>query len=201
MSKLESCLLDCEYFPTIQWFEIFLNSDIVVLERYEYFERKSYRNRCIVAGPNGAITLSVPLAGGRNQKSIMKDVRIAYNENWQAQHWKTIKTCYNSTPYFEYFEPEIFNFFQTKFEFLVEMNVASIELVLRLGKIKKEFRFTEFYSKEVSCEDYRKSFSPENTENQKSSLSYIQPFADRFGFIPNLSILDMLFCERLQALI
>lgn len=201
MSKLESCLLECEYFPTIEWFEVFLNSKEVVLEQYEFFERKSYRNRCLVAGPNGEITLSVPLAGGRNQKKIMKDVKISYDENWQAQHWKTIKTCYNSTPYFEYFEHDIFKFFQTKFSFLIELNVASVELILKLSKLKRIFTFTNSYHEHVELIDYRNSFFPNKNEISETKKTYIQPFADRFGFIPNLSVLDMLFCERLQALI
>ena len=82
-------LLECENFPCIAWYKMFLRNENIQIEQHEYFVRKSFRNRTVIAGPNGLITLSIPLKGGRNQKNVMKDIEISYDENWQTVHWKT----------------------------------------------------------------------------------------------------------------
>jgi hypothetical protein len=187
-------LLECENFPCIAWYKMFLRNENIQIEQHEYFVRKSFRNRAVIAGPNGLITLSIPLKGGRNQKNVMKDIEISYDENWQTVHWKTIESCYRRSPYFEYYAEDIKMLFEKKHHFLVDYNIQCIQLVNQLLQVKKELVLTEKYEKMPldTWVDARNVFD----ENKDIQLpSYIQVFQDRIGFKSNLSILDMLFCD------
>lgn len=187
-------LLECENFPCIAWYKMFLRNENIQIEQHEYFVRKSFRNRAVIAGPNGLITLSIPLKGGRNQKNVMKDIEISYDENWQTVHWKTIESCYRRSPYFEYYAEDIKMLFEKKHHFLVDYNIQCIHLVNQLLQVKKELVLTEKYEKMPldTWVDARNLFD----ENKDIQLpSYIQVFQDRIGFKSNLSILDMLFCD------
>ena len=187
-------LLECENFPCIAWYKMFLRNENIQIEQHEYFVRKSFRNRAVIAGPNGLITLSIPLKGGRNQKNVMKDIEISYDENWQTVHWKTIESCYRRSPYFEYYAEDIKMLFEKKHHFLVDYNIQCIQLVNQLLQVKKELVLTEKYEKMPldTWVDGRNLFD----ENKDIQLpSYIQVFQDRIGFKSNLSILDMLFCD------
>ncbi len=187
-------LLECENFPCIAWYKMFLRNENIQIEQHEYFVRKSFRNRTVIAGPNGLITLSIPLKGGRNQKNVMKDIEISYDENWQTVHWKTIESCYRRSPYFEYYAEDIKMLFEKKHHFLVDYNIQCLQLVNQLLQVKKELVLTEKYEKIPidTWVDARNVFD-ENTDMQLPT--YIQVFQDRIGFKSNLSILDMLFCD------
>jgi hypothetical protein len=184
--------MDCEYFPCWEWFNCFQKADNVLIEQYEHFVRTSYRNRAYVAGPNGVIALSVPLAGGRNQRTIMKDLKVCNDEDWQSLHWKTLASCYRRSVYFEYYENDLRPFFEKRYEYLMEVNIASLEMIMKLLQIKKEYQLTNQYETKVDL-DYRNTFLPKGRSNSEQP-TYIQTFSDRNGFEPNLSMLDYLFC-------
>jgi hypothetical protein len=187
-------LLECENFPCIAWYQMFLKNENNQIEQHEYFVRTSFRNRTVIAGPNGLVTLSIPLKGGRNQKNCMKDIEVSNDENWQAVHWKTIESCYRRSPYFEYYAEEVKILFEKKHRFLMDYNLKCLQLVNQLLQVKKEFVLTEKYDKTPldNCIDARNIFE----ENRSFELpKYMQVFQDRIGFKSNLSILDMLFCE------
>ncbi len=186
-------IMDCEFFPCWEWFNKFMNAENVVIEQHEYFVRTSYRNRAYVVGPNGIICLSVPLDKGRNQRRIMKDIKVCNDENWQALHWKTLEACYRRSVYFEYFEDTLRPFYENKFEYLMDVNLSSLKIILDLLQIKKDYELTESYIKQQP-NDFRNTFLPKKRK-ETSQPAYIQPFSDRVGFEPNLSMLDFLFWE------
>ncbi len=187
-----SVVMECEFFPTIPWYMEYKKHDQVIIEQYEHFVRTSYRNRAYVAGPNGTICLSVPLQGGRNQRIVMKDLKVCNEEDWQLLHWKTIATCYRRSPYFEYFEDDIYPFFKTKFDYLMDANIASLTLIDKILRVKKEVKLSESYRTDYD-HDFRMQFLPKERETT-AQAEYIQPFSDRNGFTKNLSMLDYLFC-------
>ncbi len=196
--KTNRTLLDCEYFPSIDWYRAYVKSEDVLIEQYEHFEKATFRNRCEVAGPNGKITLSVPLEKGRNQRSIMKNVKICNKEQWQQLHWKTLCASYRRAPYFEYFEEYFNDYFKKKFTYLLDLNLESIVLVNQLLKIEKENTLSAQYEKNVNPEwiDMRNAFSPKHSP-ESTPIKYIQNFEERHGFLSNLSILDLVFsCGR-----
>jgi hypothetical protein len=197
MAQTTSILLDCEYFPCIAWYQAFLNHEDPAIEQHEYFVRTSLRNRCYVANANGKLALTVPLKGGRNQKTLMKNIQVSFDTDWKTLHWKTIESAYRRSPFFEYYEAEIRTFYEQDFKYLLEWNVASLRLINALLKIKKEFTLTQKYlpQEELNCLDVRNNFMAHDNLNDADTPKYFQTFMERNGFLPNLSILDMLFCE------
>jgi hypothetical protein len=193
MSQAQITLLDCEYFPCIAWYRAFLQAPNPSLEFFEYFERTSFRNRCEVAGPNGKITLSIPLEKGRNQRTVMKDVRVCNKEKWQLLHFKTLSASYRRTPFFEYYEDELNSLFEKQYHFLIDINLDSLQLLNKLLKVDHAYALTERYEKTPdNTQDLRRSFYPKS-EVSNSLPVYIQNFEERHGFTSNLSMLDLLF--------
>lgn len=185
-------VMDCEFFPSFEWFEEYRKHHQVLLEQYEFFKRASYRNRAYVAGPNGIICLSVPLEGGRNQRTLMKDLKVCNLENWQMKHWKTLESCYRRSAYFEYFEGDLFPFFKKKYVYLIDVNLESIDLLNRLLHLKSKHTLTSEFIIDYPL-DFRTSFDPKERE-AFIQTEYMQPFNDRNPFVKNLSMLDYLFC-------
>ncbi len=191
-------LIESQYFPSIDFYSTLIEHDILQLERYENYQKVTYRNRCYLAGPNGKMILSVPLTKGKNQRTIMKDVRISNEERWQSLHWKTLVSAYRRSPWFEYYEPELEALYEKQFDFLIDWNMACLEWVNNKLGIRQTISFTDGYQKEVpGVTDMRDKLIP--GEVLHPEIQYPQVFEDRTGFIPGLSILDLLFCEGKQS--
>jgi hypothetical protein len=156
----------------------------------------SFRNRSVVAGSNGVVDLSVPLENGRNQRQLMKDVKISHLANWQVQHFRTIESCYSRSPYFEFYRDEVWELLQKKQTFLLDMNLEILNWLKKVLKFTGEISLTGGYEKNCpeNMEDLRNRFLPKNRLEQNAGFKYIQVFEDRIGFQSNLSILDLLFC-------
>lgn len=194
-------LIESQYFPPIEVYKALVKCDTLQLEQFEHYQKVSYRNRCYIAGPNGRITLSVPLSKGKNQRTVMKDVRISNEEKWQGQHWKTLVSAYRRSPWFEYYEPELETLYTRPFNYLLDWNMACLEWANKQLGLKVPVIFTKEYQKEVvdpSVTDARDSILPEPAVFGEPE--YTQVFQERIGFIRNLSILDLLFCEGKQSL-
>ncbi|MEZ5046463.1 MAG: WbqC family protein [Chitinophagaceae bacterium] len=189
---LQSVLLACEYFPNTKWWSAYWQHHEVWIEKEEYFVKSSFRNRCHIAGPQGLLNLSVPIEGGRNQKTLFKDIRISYSEAWQKVHLRSIQNTYRRTPYFEYFESDLQLFFEQKPAFLFDWNRASIEWILKQLRYTPKHSFTSRYSDHVPATDLR----IQKTSICDSSIvsEYPQAFVESQAFIPHLSLLDTLFC-------
>ncbi|MBL7764885.1 MAG: WbqC family protein [Chitinophagaceae bacterium] len=195
--SVKTLLLDSEYFPGIAWFQLFLQYEQVYIEQHEYFVRATMRNRCFITGPNGVMSLSVPLKGGRNQKTLMKDIEISYAEDWVKDHLRSLDACYRRTPYYEYYEPELNKVFSRKHKFLMDLNLDTISLLCSWLKLKKDRTLTDKYQVPAMGSeilDARAQFTVAGREGSTGEISYIQPFQDRMGFVSGLSTLDAVFC-------
>lgn len=193
-------LIESQYFPPLIFFLRLNESLHVIFEQYEHFQKLSFRNRCILSGPNGLVNLSVPLVGGRNQKLLTKDVLIDCREDWQSRHFKTICSCYNRSPWFDEYRDGLEELYQHKPERLIEWNLECLQWVCDRMAIKMQWNFTDGYSKTFPEQDYldfRNLLKPANFGQAwtEEIQAYPQVFSDRHGFIPNLSILDYLFCK------
>jgi hypothetical protein len=197
MSLANTIIMPCEYFPCVAWFSHWLQHEgESQIDINEYFVRASMRNRCYVAGANQIIALSIPLAGGRNQKTVMKDVKISNETPWQALHWKTIVSCYQRSPFFEYYQSDLELFFQQKHSFLIDWNLESVKLINKLLGIQKEIVLSQHYLDKANAKlDMRESWRASNYFEFVPGIKYWQTFEDRNGFQPNLCILDLLCCE------
>ena len=183
-------LLPIFYLPPISWFSIFLDGDNhIFLEQFENFPKQTYRNRTAIYGANGKLPLIIPIK--HNGKREMKDIEISYSEDWQKLHWKSIKTAYQSTPYFEFYEDRLKSIFDEKISSLLEFNLKTIKVILQILKTEKDFQLTEEYIKQPEAQDLREQFSAKSESNYQME-DYYQSFSDKYGFIKDLSILDLL---------
>lgn len=191
-------------FPAISWWHQALTHGEILLDASENFEKMTYRNRYYVTGSNGRMMLSIPIVGGRNMRIPMKDVRISYQENWQDKHWKTIVSCYKKSPYFEFYEAELFALYTRPINSLFEWNHKSIELMMRLLKLHLPIQIKDIYKRYYpsNIKDVRSLLKP--FFGQSESLTscfrpYTQVFSDRLDFVADCSVLDLLCCEGSHA--
>ena len=226
-------IIDLQYFSSVISFKNLSKFSNIVFDQYEYYQKMSFRSRCRIVGAEGMIDLSVPLLKGRDQKTIMKDVRISGLQPWQARHWKTIVSCYNRSPWFEFYRDELEELYKKSFVYLLDWNLACFEWALGVLKMTVPVSLSEGYRKEYDGKewvDWRGKILPKNSQKMvvdpgpghsgipadfrkwepdkpdfpanpmdTPPLKYYQVFEDRIGFIPNLSILDLLFCEGKRA--
>ena len=197
---------ELQYFtPIISYSTLIKNTDVDFCI-YENYHRRSFRNRCIIAGANGPISLSVPIAGGRNKKAIYKDVRIDYSTDWRQQHWRSIFSAYGNSPWFFHFAESLENLYTQKADFLVDWNFLCMDWVNRslgvsmspLGELGNYWKFSGplVASGEEEIMDWRDKVLPANFQSLELGPFpvYTQVFEERFGFQPNLSILDFILC-------
>ncbi len=182
------------------YFSRILFHDKVYLEQHEHFIKQTYRNRYTILSPNGPVDLVIPVEHGRSPQMKIRDVRIAYQTEWQRIHWRTIRTAYNNSPFFSYYEDEIESFYLKKQKFLFDFNLAYLETILSLLEMRKEILFTlNFEEVPEPFDNLREVISPKRKCTAWSPeyvhQSYTQVFHDKFDFIPGLSILDLLFNE------
>lgn len=185
-------------FPNIYWWLKAADAGSVLFDNAEHFQKMSYRNRYYISGANGLIQLSVPLVAGRNQRCAMRDVQVSHAENWEVQHWRTIVSVYSRTPYFEYYEPGLKKIFDTKFTHLTAFNIATVQWLMSQLKLKTELKFADNYNADYGAGtvDLRSGYGPGIERSAAGSTApYYQIFADRTGFLHNLSMLDLLFAE------
>lgn len=199
----KALLLSTAYFAPVHFYARFIYHNKIYIEQYENFIKQTYRNRCEIQGSNGKVPLVVPVVKGRGTKVLIKDLQISYDENWQHGHWQTIVSAYNSSPYFEYYQDELIPFFRKKTKFLLDYNLKIHETVCDFLEIKNNFKLTDDFEKipEDSL-NLREAISPKNkkiSDNAFVAKPYTQVFCEKFGFMPNLSILDLLFNEGPNA--
>ena len=180
-------------FPPLQWWAAVLQAGECLLDAGEHFEKGSYRSRYHVAAANGTVLLSIPLQGGRRQRVAMKDALIDNRPQWQQQQWRTIYSGYGRAPFFEHYGLQLEALLLAPYERLVDFNHATIRFAadaLRVGTVFKETESFQLHYPEGVLD-----LRPERFAGEVVTLPYYQVFADRYGFTPNLSILDLLLNE------
>lgn len=186
-------IIESQYFPSVAYFQLLLNTETTFIDVQEGFQKQSYRNRCTILNAGKPLDLIVPVTGKTKFKA-MKEVEISYDEKWMHKHARAIKSAYGRAPFYEYFGDYVDDLFREEVKYLYEFNQKSMELITKLLAVSLSLNETTFYQKEYSEEyqDCRSLIHPK----KEMSLT-IQPYNQHFGneFVPNLSILDLLFCE------
>ncbi|MBR6774840.1 MAG: WbqC family protein [Bacteroidales bacterium] len=182
------------YLPSIQYISLFLKTDDVSIELFETYCKQSCRTRCDVITANGIQTLTVPVVKVNGNHTLTKDIEISYKESWQQVHLRCMESAYRKSAYFDYYFPYFEKIYKQRFNTLVELNDFCLKTILKIIKVKKEYSYTEDFEKIIDNNDYRILLSKNGT-NKTEMKPYYQVFADRHGFISNLSVIDLLFNE------
>lgn len=199
LTQVLPAILPVAYLPPINHVAAILAHNEVKWDVHEFYHKQFFYNRCVIYGPNGAQKLTIPIHK-RYEKTPLKDILTGYETPWQKIHWRSFEAAYRRSPYFEYYESELYPlYFEYEPKYLVEWNVKILEVVCKLLETKFNLSFTTEYLKaHPDAADYRNLASPQDTSTFKN-IKYQQVFEERHGFISNLSIIDLLFCEGPRA--
>ena len=203
--KLEqAALLSTTFFGPVQWYQKLHRHCHVVIDHHETFRKQTYRNRCLIASAQGVQALTVPVVHGSGVKEEEgKDFVYAHSEvcslllsdhgNWRHQHWQALTSAYGESPFFEYYEDDVRPFFaQRNWERLVDYNESICRKMCELLDIHPEIGYT---TESITAQDFRDVIRPKHPlpDPDFKPREYYQVFSSKHGFLPNLSILDLLF--------
>ncbi len=180
------------YFGPISYFAALIRTEKFRIEVHENFPKQTYRNRCYIQGANGKLRLAIPTQHDGTRK--IKDLKVSGEFNWQKEHFKSLVSAYKSSPYFEYYEDDLLPILERKEEFLLDLNLKTIDFISTKLKLDFKLELTETY--EIISEelDFRNQFNAKEEPNGNFP-EYFQVFDEKFDFMPDLSILDLLFNE------
>jgi hypothetical protein len=192
---MENICLTSAYLAPVEYYSAMAKADTVFLEHCEFYEKQSYRNRCNIAGANGQLALTIPVEKSKGSRMLTRDVRISEHSDWQLQHWRSIESAYNSTPFFEYYKDDLIPFYERNWTFLWDFNTEIQTKMLELLDLQVDVQLTKEYKVDFdeNVQDVRNSIHPKKETDVGSFKTYYQVFEQRFGFIPNLSSIDLLF--------
>lgn len=183
------------YTGSIGLWKLMTTAQTLIIEQYDYYQKQTLRNRTYIHGANGKLLLSIPVKHlGKIGHQYYHNVVIENSFAWQKQHWKSIQSAYRSSPYFEFYEDELAVFYNTSFSSLYAFNKAYFELLLKLVGWKPRLVYTQSYEASIAATDIRAQIEQKNN-TADVGLKYTQVFEEKNGFIPNLSIIDLLFNE------
>jgi len=188
------------YFSPIAQYAALGKADKITFEFEDNYQKQSYRNRCYIYNGNGKQLLSIPIKTPKKEgRKKTKDVLIENNFPWQDQHFKSIQTAYRVSPYFEFFEDDIHPIFTKKYKFLHDITIDTFLFVADALQLDTNFLKTDEYFLTTKETDFR-LLAEIKKQPKKEYPTYVQMFDDKHGFIPNLSILDLLFMEGPNAI-
>ncbi|MDG5800346.1 WbqC family protein [Marinilabiliaceae bacterium ANBcel2] len=205
MSSKKTKLVTTALFPPIQYYAHIAFEEKILIEVNCNYERRTYRNRYLINSPNGILPLSVPVVKYSGKKVKTKDVEISYNTPWNEIHWKSITAAYNSSPYFQYYKDDLLPLFTKRWKLLAELNSEALKIVNEAIDSDTVAHHTkEFIPGKNSFCDMRSLIYPKKSVAKKISFTpqpYRQLFKGAENFIPNLSILDLLFNKGPESLL
>lgn len=191
-------LLSSAYLAPVQYYAHLYAADAVVEDRYEHYTKQTYRNRAYIATPDGPQPLTIPVVRSGATHTATRDIRISDHGNWRHLHWNALVSAYENSPYFEYYADDFRPLYEKPFDFLVDFNEALEHTILDLLSLDKPITLSDSYVAEPGADvlDLRTVISPKVPEGADPLFQahpYYQVFAERTGFLPNLSMVDLLF--------
>ena len=195
-------LLSTTYFGPLQWYQKLYRHEATEIEQWESFLKQTYRNRCLIATTQGIQALTVPIERGTSQ--LIRDIRISDHGNWRHLHWNALVSAYGESPFFEYYQDDIRPFFENRWDYLFDFNEAIREKMCELLDIQPKVGFTDSWvdiseasdsSESSDYSDFREAINPKHPLPDPDFVPklYYQVYQQKHGFLPNLSILDLLF--------
>ena len=181
------------YFSPISQYQALLNSNSITFEVEDNYQKQTYRNRCYIYGANGKQLLNIPVTIPKSSKKTKSKDILVENANWQKQHYKSLEAAYNHSPFFEFYKDDLRKIFSKKYTYLLDVNLDSFHFIMDALELPKEYTLSKTYE-ETKLNDFR-NLADSKKKVEISSIPYIQMFDQKFGFLKNLSILDLLFME------
>lgn len=196
---MKTVYLSSAYLAPVEYYTKLATYDKIYVEQHDHYMKQTYRNRCTIAAPDGELPLSIPTVKPDTPKCPMKDIRISDHGNWRHLHWNAIESAYNSTPFFEYYKEDFRPFYEKKYEFLIDFNEELCRMICELIGLHPNMERTEAYKTDFTSDetDFRERIHPKKDfhieDPEFVAKPYYQVFEQKLGFIPNLSIIDLLF--------
>ena len=199
-------LLSTTYFGPIQWYQKLNRYEECLIEQHESFIKQTYRNRMVIPTTNGPLALTIPV--NHDLGMGIRDIRITDHANWRHTHWNALLSAYGESPFFEYYEDDIRPFYEKKYDFLFDFNMETMLKMAELLDIRPNISLTESYvvseegrGKSEELMDFRDVIRPKKPlhDAEFTPHKYYQVYGQKFGFQPNMSILDLLFNEGNEA--
>jgi hypothetical protein len=201
---MKAVLLSTAAWPNLHYFYWLVNSEKIFIEQHETYARQTYRNRYEILSANGVLPLTIPVRRLGNHTKT-RDVVIDYSTNWQTQHWRALTSAYRKSPFFEYFEDELRSFYSEREELLLRHNLSQLRFLDRILKSPFEFFLTDSFEKHpAGILDLRAITDPRPLHKMPEATAvlkteYYQTFREKFQFVPNLSVLDLVFNLGVKA--
>jgi len=181
------------YFSPISQYQALLNFNSITFEVEDNYQKQTYRNRCYIYGANGKQLLNIPVTIPKSSKKTKSKDILIENSNWQKQHYKSLEAAYNHSPFFEFYKDDLRKIFSKKYTYLLDVNLDSFHFIMDALELFKEYTLSKTYE-ETKLNDFR-NLADSKKKVEISTIPYIQMFDQKFGFLKNLSILDLLFME------
>ena len=198
MTGQRTALLSTTYFGPVQWYQKLYRYRTVWMERHDSFVKQTYRNRCCIATTHGVQSLTIPVEHGANSL-LTRDTRISDHGNWRHLHWNAIRSAYGESPFFEFYADDLAPFFERRWTFLTDFNDEICALMCQLLDITPHLQPTTCFLTAEECanrhiHDFRDAIRPKHPlpDPGFQPQRYYQVFEGENGFLPNLSILDLL---------
>ena len=188
--------IELQYFPCVNAMRDIVECKLVFFDNDLFFRRSSFRNRMILPGGNGLVSLTIPVVGGRSVKLPFKAVEIDYSSNWQRDHFRTLDTIYGNSPFFFQYRSSLKEIFDQKPRFLVDWNASCLDWIVKKMKINLNLILNgNQLTDNLEVKERIDFYLPSNHDKsgKEPFFKYPQLFEDRIGFRPNVSIVDLLF--------
>lgn len=206
-SSDSQAILTTAYLPPVDYFTVLCSHKVVYIESWENYQKQSYRNRANIYGSTGLLPLSIPVVKSGNH-TLIRDVKIDYTYSWLQQHKRALISAYKSSPFFDYYQDDLFPILDAREEFLLDLNMKLLFKLVELCSFKVDIRLTGEYkpAEEINAlgiADYRNTIHPKIKSpifTDRAQKAYYQVFSEKYGFIPNLSVADLLFNEGPESI-
>ncbi len=193
-------ILHPTYFPSIASFVCIAIAETVTFEVSDNYQKQTYRNRMMIYGSNGKLSLTIPVVYSQKNRQLYRDILISEDSNWLDLHWKSIQSAYSGSPFFEFYQDDFEPLFTQAPKYLLDFNLKCLEVIYECLQLPFEYQITKTYEKNIDGALDCRSLTDSRKEKEQYFKPYVQVFDEKHGFIPNLSILDLICNEGPNAL-